>query len=157
MKKIKWTDLILFIVTAELVGVLSSLVSGGYTAFYTELVKPPLSPPGAVFPVVWAVLYALMGISAYIVFSSEKTDARKRALVIYTVQLLVNFSWSIIFFRFQALGLAAFTAIVLFILVAAMTAAFGKVKVSAAALNIPYLLWSLFAAYLAVGNWVLNR
>lgn len=157
MKKIKWTDLILFIVSAELVGVLSSLVSGGYSSFYTELLKPPLSPPGIVFPVVWGILYALMGISAYLIYNTEKTAQRKASLVIYTVQLLVNFSWSVIFFRFQALGIAAITAVVLFILVAAMVMNFRKVNLSASALNIPYLLWSLFASYLAIGNWVLNR
>ena len=157
MKKIKWTDLILFIVTAELVGVLSSLISGGYSAFYTDLEKPPLSPPGVVFPVVWAILYALMGISAYLVYHSEESMKRKEALVIYTIQLLVNFSWSIIFFRFEALGLAAAVAAILFILVASMVTAFRRVRPLAAALNIPYLLWSLFAAYLAAGNWVLNR
>ena len=97
MKKINRTDLLIFIVSAELAGAVSALLSGGFGSFYAELTKPPFSPPGWIFPVVWAVLYALMGISAYIVYSSE-SYSRKTALGVYIAQLAVNFSWSIIFF-----------------------------------------------------------
>jgi tryptophan-rich sensory protein len=78
-------------------------------------------------------------------------------LILYAVQLAVNFSWSIIFFRFQQLGAAAVTAVLLSILVAAMILSFRKIRTKAAVLDIPYLLWSLFASYLAIANWVLNK
>lgn len=155
MKKVKWTDLIISIVSAELVGAVSALISGGFGSFYAGLDLPPLSPPGWLFPVVWTVLYALMGISAYIICQSD--DRRmSSALVTYAAQLAVNFSWSIIFFRFKALSAAAVTAIILAVLVAVMIYMFGRIKKLAAMLNIPYLLWAVFAAYLAVGIALLN-
>ena len=156
MKKVKWSDLIIFIVSAELVGVVSALLSRGYSDFFDSLTKPPLSPPAALFPIVWAVLYALMGWSAYLIYSNEHDPNRSKALIIYAVQLAVNFSWSIIFFRFQNLGAAAFTAVLLSILVALMVIVFRKVNRKAALLNIPYLFWSLFASYLAIANFILN-
>ncbi|MBR1591757.1 MAG: tryptophan-rich sensory protein [Ruminococcus sp.] len=155
MKKIKWTELIISIVSAELVGALSALISGGYSEYYASLVQPPLAPPPMVFPVVWAILYAVMGFSAYLVYFSESPH-RKNALVIYIAQLVINFSWSIIFFRFKALMLAAAWAVLLAIAVAAMVIIFRKVNKLASLVNIPYLLWSIFAAYLAAGIYLLN-
>ncbi|MBR0140639.1 MAG: tryptophan-rich sensory protein, partial [Ruminococcus sp.] len=93
MKKIKWTELIISIVGTELVGALSALISGGYSEYYSQLVQPAFAPPSAVFPVVWAVLYAVMGFSAYLVYFSESPQ-RKNALIIYITQLFINFSWS---------------------------------------------------------------
>ncbi|MBR6386299.1 MAG: tryptophan-rich sensory protein [Ruminococcus sp.] len=155
MKKIKWTELIISIVGTELVGALSALISGGYSEYYSQLVQPAFAPPSAVFPVVWAVLYAVMGFSAYLVYFSESPQ-RKNALIIYITQLFINFSWSIVFFRFRALLPAAAVAVLLVIAVAAMIIIFGKVNKTASRVNIPYLLWSIFAAYLAVGFYVLN-
>ena len=157
MKKFKWTDLVIFIVSAELVGAVSALLSNGFTEFYRSLVQPPLSPPAILFPIVWTILYALMGWSAYLIYSEDDAPDRAKALILYAVQLAVNFSWSIIFFRFQQLGAAAVTAVLLSILVAAMILSFRKIRTKAAVLNIPYLLWSLFASYLAIANWVLNK
>ncbi len=155
MKKINRTDLLIFIVSAELAGAVSALLSGGFGSFYAELTKPPFSPPGWIFPVVWAVLYALMGISAYIVYSSE-SYSRKTALGVYIAQLAVNFSWSIIFFRFKLLNAAAVTAVMLAILVGIMIYCFGRIRKSAGLINIPYLLWSVYASYLAIGTALLN-
>lgn len=155
MKKIRWTELIISIVTAELVGALSALISGGYSEYYSQLIQPAFAPPSVVFPVVWAILYAVMGFSAYLVYFSE-SPYRRNALVIYAAQLLINFSWSIIFFRFKALMLAAAVAVLLVIAVAAMVIIFRKVNKIASWVNIPYLLWSIFAAYLAVGVYLLN-
>ena len=98
-----------------------------------------------------------MGWSAYLIYSEDDAPDRAKALILYAVQLAVNFSWSIIFFRFQQLGAAAVTAVLLSILVAAMILSFRKIRTKAAVLNIPYLLWSLFASYLAIANWVLNK
>lgn len=157
MKKINWSDLIIFIVSAELIGVVSALLSKDYSDFYISLISPPLSPPAVLFPIVWAILYALMGWSAYLVYQAQDDPKRSKAIILYAVQLAVNFSWSIIFFRFQQLGAAAFTAVLLSILVTAMILIFRKISIKAALLNIPYLLWSIFASYLAIANWILNK
>jgi len=158
MKKIRWTELIIFIVSAELTGAISALLAGSYKDFYSSLTQPPLAPPSAVFPVVWGILYALMGVSAYLVWNEpgDLSSLRSRALALYAVQLAVNFSWSIIFFRFGLLTAAAVTAVILAALVCLMVCSFSKVKRTAALLNVPYLLWSIFAAYLAIGTAVLN-
>lgn len=156
MKKIKWTDLIIFIVTAELVGAISALLSGQYKDFFTGLKQPPLAPPAVVFPIVWAILYAVMGIGAYLVYVSEDSGIRTFSLRVYIIQLAVNFVWSIIFFRFELLEFAAVTAVILAALVAVMVWAFYKTRRLAGIINLPYLAWCLFAAYLAIGNAVLN-
>lgn len=155
MKKVNLTELIISIVFAELTGALSALLAGGFAGLYTTFVQPPFSPPSWVFPVVWTILYALMGISAYMVYSSESYKA-KPALTVYLIQLAVNFLWSIIFFRFEWLTVAAVVAIILAILVALMIALFYRVDKKAAFLNIPYLLWTIFASYLAIGTALLN-
>lgn len=155
MKKIKWTELLIFVVSTELVGAVSALLAGSFGSFYSQIAQPPLSPPTWVFPVVWAILYGLMGISAYIVSESE-SPVRSPALGAYVIQLGVNFSWSIIFFRFRFLSIAAVAAVILAVLVAFMVYLFGKISKKAAYINIPYLVWTLFAAYLAIGTAVLN-
>lgn len=91
--KIKYTELLIFIVivSAELVGALSALITGDFASFFDRYVSPPLMPHSWLFPVVWAVLYALMGISAYLIYFSHGS-ADKRALWLYAAQLAVNFS-----------------------------------------------------------------
>ncbi len=127
-------------------GILSALFSGGM-AQYGPLNKPALSPPGFVFPLVWFVLYLLMGISSYIIYRSRHPE-REAALALYGIQLLVNFFWSILFFRFS-LYLPAFLWLILLIaLITAMIRRFCRIRPAAGYLQIPYLLWCLFAAYL---------
>ena len=157
MKKEKLTTLLIFVIGTELVGALSALLSGGnFSAFYESLNQPPFAPPGWLFPVMWAILYALMGISAYQIYDSDD-DRKSKALWIYFIQLAVNFSWSIVFFRFQSLLGAVIVIVILLILIALMMIAFGQIRKSAALLNIPYLLWVLFATYLTMGVYLLNR
>lgn len=100
--KIKYTELLIFIVSAELVGALSALITGDFDSFFDRYASPPLMPPSWLFHVVWAVLYALMGISAYLIYFSHGS-ADKRALWLYAAQLAVNFSWSIVFFKYEKL------------------------------------------------------
>lgn len=157
MKKWNWTEMLISVVLAELVGGLSALLAGNLSAFNKEIIQPPFSPPDAVFPVVWAILYAIMGISSYLIWREEVSVPRSRALIAYVLQLAVNFSWSILFFRFRAFTAAAIAAVVLAGLVAWMTVRFARVRHLAAWMNLPYLLWSCFAAYLAIGVRVLNR
>ena len=155
MKKFSFTELIISIVFAELVGAVSALLAGDFGSLYAEVQRPPLSPPAWVFPVVWAVLYALMGITSYMIYRSDSYRS-KSALTVYLIQLAVNFSWSIIFFRFQLLTLAAVVAVLLTVLVGIMICMFFIIRKKAGYLNIPYLLWMIFASYLAIGTMLLN-
>ncbi len=157
MKKHSIVDLLIYIVSAEAVGALSALFSGGFGDFFTKYEKPPLLPPSWLFPVVWTILYALMGISAYLISSSGEDDCSKsRALKLYWIQLAVNFSWSIVFFRFEALWAAVAVILLLLALIIAMILSFKKIRPSAAYINIPYLLWVTFASYLTIAIAIIN-
>ena len=148
----------LFIGLSEAAGLLSGLLSREGTALYSQMAdKPPLSPPGWVFPVVWTVLYALMGIRAAKIWAAPKSQARSRGLNLFISQLIVNFFWSPIFFNARAYGLAFFWLLLLWVLVLLMILEFRKVDKSAAVLQLPYLLWLTFAAYLSWAVWQLNR
>lgn len=155
MKKIKITELLIFIVATELVGALSGLLAGNSFSFYKELIKPPLSLPGWLFPVMWTILYALMGISAFIIYTTNAKEKRL-ALIIYGTQLFVNFIWSIVFFRLKMFGLSVAVILILLGLIIAMIIIFHRIRPSAAYLNIPYLLWIVFASYLNIGILLLN-
>ena len=147
-----------WILLAEAVGALSGWLTREGTQIYTQtIVKPPLSPPGWVFPVVWAILYALMGIGAARVYQAPVSKARSLGLNLFIIQLVVNFFWSPIFFNLQAFGFALLWLLLLWGLVLWMILAFRKVEPLAAKLQIPYLLWLTFAAYLNLGVWYLNR
>ena len=155
MKKPKKTELLIFIVATELVGALSGLLAGNSFSFYKELIKPPLSPPGWLFPVMWAILYALMGISGFYILSSISYELCA-AFFIYGSQVFVYFMWSIVFFRFKMLRLSVAVILTLLGLIIAMIIIFHRIRPSAAYLNIPYLLWILFASYLKIGKLLLN-
>ncbi len=158
MKKRKITELLIFIISAELTGALSALIAGDTSEFYSELVKPSLAPPGFLFPIVWTILYALMGISAFLIYETDAEESvKKNALLVYAIQLFVNFTWSIIFFRFEMPGLSSIVIVALFILVAVMISRFCKIRPAAAYINIPYLIWVGFASYLNIAIWLLNR
>lgn len=155
MKKINITELLIFIVSAELTGALSRLLSGNSFEFFEILTKPPFSPPGWIFPIVWFILYALMGFAAYLIYKSD-SKGRNSALVIYWAQLFLNFLWSIVFFRFNLTGLSVAVILALLVMVTFMILKFGKINTKAAAINIPYLLWLLYASYLNIGILLLN-
>ena len=156
-EKKPWRTCVGFIALAEAVGGLSALLSGcGMELYRDTLVKPPLSPPGIVFPIVWTILFALMGIGAARIWMRQPSLRRTRALELFAVQLGFNFSWSIIFFNFQQFGLALLWLVILWALIVWMILAFRRVDRPAALLQIPYLLWVSFAAYLNLGVWLLN-
>jgi len=156
MKKIDWIQLLTIILISELVGVLGSLLSGNPGVIYTSFVKPPLSPPGWLFGIIWPVLYLLMSIAAYIIYQTPQTLERKEATTIYWIQLFVNFLWPIVFFRFEWYWIAVGIIILLDILVSITALRFYKINKAAGYLIIPYLLWILFATYLNIGIAVLN-
>lgn len=142
------------------------LIVGGVSAFLTQngmevfatINKPPLSPPAWLFPIVWTILYILMGISSYlIVTSGEDENVISGAIRIYGYQLAVNFLWPTFFFNFGWYGFSFFWLVLLWILVFFMIWRFKDISKIAAYLNIPYLIWLTFAGYLNLGIWFLNR
>lgn len=158
MNKGNWKIYAFWIGLSEAVGLLSGYLTRAGTQAYAEMLqKPPLSPPGWVFPVVWTVLYALMGISAARIYLTPPSQARSRGLNLFAIQLAVNFLWSPIFFNATAYGFALLWLLLLWVLVLLMLLQFRKVDKAAARLQIPYLLWLTFAAYLNYGVWQLNR
>lgn len=136
------------------VGAFSALFSGNMSV-YANLNKPSLAPPGIIFPIVWIILYVLMGISSYIVWESDSAD-KWNALRIYALQLFFNFFWSIFFFRFKLYLFSFFWLVAMIILIILMIYKFYKIKPLAAYLQIPYLIWCLFAAYLNFMIYSLN-
>lgn len=157
MKK-NWKTYALWIVIAEAAGALAGLLTREGTKLYSATIaKPPLSPPAVVFPIVWGILYALMGVSAARVFLAPPSVLRARGLRLFWLQLAFNFVWSILFFNLQAFGPAFVWLAVLWALILLMTLAFGRVDRTAALLQIPYLAWVAFAGYLNAGVWLLNR
>ena len=139
-----------------LTGIVATLITKDGMEGYKMLAKPEISPPSIVFPIVWTILYALMGISAARIWLSEESPERSRGLNLFIAQLIVNFFWSLIFFNLQAFGFALLWLILLWILVAWMILTFAKTDKLAAWLQVPYLLWLTFAAYLNAGVWILN-
>lgn len=146
-----------WIIFSEGVGILSGWLSRGGIELYNETVtKPPLSPPAIIFPVVWTVLFLLMGLGAARVYLSPPSVARSKSLVLFFVQLLVNFSWSLIFFNLHAFDFAFFWLLLLWILAVWMTVSFSNADRTAAWLQLPYIVWLTFAACLNAGVWALN-
>ena len=158
MQKRNWKPYVFFVLLTEAVGALSGFLTREGTELYkTAIIKPPLSPPGAVFPIVWTILFALMGIGAARIWMASPSNARTRSLVLFAVQLVFNFFWSIIFFNLQNYGFALVWLIALWVLILAMCLSYREVDRLAAWLQIPYFLWVTFAAYLNLGVWILNR
>lgn len=157
MKIRAWKQYAFWILFTEAVGGLSGWLTRNGTELYkTAVEKPPLSPPGIVFPIVWTVLFALMGIGAARIDMAPDSRIRSKSLLLFLIQLVFNFFWSIIFFNLQRFGFALVWLIVLWILILWMTLSFRKIDRLAAWLQIPYLIWVAFAAYLNLGVWALN-
>jgi len=156
--KQNWKTYALWIAIAEAVGALAGFLTREGTKTYAATVaKPPLSPPAIVFPIVWGILYALMGVGAARVSLTPVSALRTRGLRLFLLQLAFNFVWSILFFNLRAFGLAFVWLVILWALILLMTLTFGKVDRVAALLQIPYLVWAAFAGYLNAGVWLLNR
>ena len=137
------------------VGGLSAFASGSFSEQYAVVNKPPLSPPGWIFPVVWTLLYLAMGYASYLVMTVGGRDA-KDALTVYYVQLALNFLWPILFFRFRLYTFAIFELILLIAAVTVMVIRFSHIEERAGYLTLPYLIWLCFALYLNIGVAVLN-
>lgn len=152
---IKWKPLIISILIPLGVGALSGYLTQNSTEIFNNLNKPPLSPPSIVFPIVWTILFFLMGISSYIIYISH-SPKKDNALKIYGLQLAVNFFWSIIFFNLEAYLFAFIWLLFLWVLIIIMIVKFYHINKCAGLLQIPYLLWVTFAGYLNLAIVLLN-
>jgi len=158
MQKSKWKTYVFWIVLTELVGALAGFLSREGTELYqASVLKPALTPPGWIFPVVWGILYLLMGIAAARIALLQESGAQRAALRVYGLQLAVNFIWPLLFFNLQAFGAAFLWLVLLFALIVWMILSFRELDKAAAWLLLPYLLWTAFAGYLSYGVWMLNR
>ncbi len=157
MRNVNWKKLIYWILITEGVGVVTGLLSMNGVEYYNMAVtQPPFSPPKWLFPLVWGILYALMGISAYLISETATSAKRSQGLNLMVAQLIVNFFWPLFFFNVRAYGFSLAWLILLWVLVAWMIFTFKKVSPMAAYLQIPYLLWLSFAIYLNAGVLYLN-
>lgn len=138
------------------VGGLSALLTNMGMDSYKAAEKPPLTPPDIVFPIVWTILFTLMAISAARVWLTDNSRLRNHGMIVYFIQLFFNFFWSVLFFNFAAYGLAFLWIIGLWILIIIMTVKFYQADKIAGLLQVPYLLWVTFAAYLNFMVYQLN-
>lgn len=140
-----------------LIGGLSALITSGNMDIFSSIVRPPLSPPSWVFPVVWSILYFLMGVSLYLVWNSDASEnERRRAFLLFIIQLFLNFIWSPIFFNKQWFLFAFVVLVFLWVVTLLMIISFYKISKPAGLLQIPYLLWLTFAGYLNFAIYLLN-
>ena len=140
------------------VGLLSAFFTKDNMSLYSEIVTPPLAPPGWLFPIVWTLLYTLMGVSSALVYMNRMVnpEAARAGLTHYAISLIVNFAWSIIFFNVRAFTLALVWLALLLYLIIRTIISYHKVSPAAAYLQIPYALWVAFAGYLNFGIVILN-
>lgn len=140
-----------------LVGVVATFISGGGMKTFESMNKPPFAPPAWVFPVVWTILYIFMGISSYwIMTSGAKEEEIYKAMSLYWYQLAVNFLWPTFFFNFGWYLFSFLWLVLLWVLVLAMILRFWRIDRRAAWINVPYLIWLVFAGYLNAGIWWLS-
>ncbi len=150
---------VISIVIALGVGGLSALLTSGNMDIYSRIEQPPLAPPAILFPIVWTILYVLMGISAAMIYEQKdkKPEEVRSALIVYAVSLFFNFFWSIIFFNMQAYLFAFIWLVALWALILLTIIKYHQINPLAAYLQIPYLVWVTFAGYLNLAIYILNR
>ena len=149
--------LFLCIALPLLVGITAGLLTRDSMSAFSMLNKPPLAPPGILFPIVWTILYTLMGIASYLVLSSGKNQEDvTTALIVYLLQLAINFFWPIFFFNLEWYLFAFFWLILLWVLIRKTIQLFYPLSKTASYLMIPYLVWVTFAGYLNLGIYLLN-
>lgn len=154
--KIEWKKLIISILIPLAVGGLSALLTRESMQTFDSITKPPLSPTPWLFPVVWTILFILMGIASYLIATSNKPFRSKTALTVYAIQLVFNFFWSIIFFNLEMYLFAFIWLVVLWALIILTAVLFYRISKPAGYLMIPYILWVTFAGYLNFAIFLLN-
>ena len=155
--KIDWKKLVIAVAIPLAIGGLAALLTAGSMEQFDKLKQPFLSPPAWLFPVAWTILYTLMGIASYRIWTAVTTyEKRKQALFAYGAQLFFNFVWSIIFFNLQEYFFAFVWLVGLWLLIYVTWAQFKQIDRVAGWLLIPYLAWVGFAGYLNLGIAILN-
>lgn len=157
-----WNKIRTYVISVTIalgVGGLSALLTSGNMDIYSRIEQPPLAPPPILFPIVWTILYVLMGISAAMIYEEKdrKPDEVRNALTVYGISLFFNFFWSIIFFNMQAYLFAFIWLVVLWALILLTIIKYYRIRPIAAYLQIPYLLWVTFAGYLNFAIYILNK
>lgn len=149
--------LILLIILIEGLGYLSSVIGGITGEIYNTFIKPSFFPPKWIFVFVWIILYFLMALSLYrILLIGEQGENTGRGITLFLTQLILNFLWSLIFFKFKLTGLAFIELLVLIIFIALTSLEFFQIDKTAGCIMVPYLLWAIFAAVLNFSIWCLN-
>jgi benzodiazapine receptor len=138
-------------------GIAGMFTSEAIPGWYASLIQPSFNPPNWVFGPVWTTLYIILGISLFLIWKLPASKQRNQAILIFLVQLLLNFCWSFFFFYFKMIGLALIDIVALWIIIVVMLVQFYKMKPVAAYINIPYLLWVTFATALNLAYFFLNR
>lgn len=151
----KWMSLIWSLLISLGVGGLSSLLTRNAGEVYETLLLPAWAPPAEVFPAVWTMLFILMAVSAWLIWRSD-SPGRRRALLVYGVQLAVNFVWPLLFFRGRWLLVSFLWLMLLWVLILVMLGAFWRVRPAASLLQLPYFVWVTFAAVLSFSVWSLE-
>ncbi|MBR5534733.1 MAG: tryptophan-rich sensory protein [Ruminiclostridium sp.] len=155
--RVNWKTLAIALAIPLAVGGVSALVTRGAMEDFSRLNQPPLSPPGWLFPIVWTVLFLLMGLASYLVVTGNAPDGvTRRALTVYGIQLGVNFLWSILFFNLQWYLFSFFWLVLLWGLILVTMILFFPIRKPAGWLMVPYILWVTFAGYLNFGIYFLN-
>lgn len=152
--KIQWKKLILCILFPLAIGGLAGFLTRNSMETFQSINKPALSPPGWLFPVAWTILYILMGIASYLVFTSEKSN--KTAISVYGIQLVFNFLWPIFFFNLESFLFSFIWLVILWIIILTTMVLFYRIFKAAGYLLLPYLLWVTFAGYLNLYIYLLN-
>lgn len=151
----KYFRLLLFIIGSELVGILGSVFTiNSIPTWYVTLNKPFFSPPNWLFGPVWTILYALIGISAFLIYESKKNN--RKALKVFAIQMALNFIWTPMFFGLKDLSLAFVVIVAMWYYIFLTIKAFAKINKTASYLLYPYLAWVSFASLLNFSIWILN-
>ena len=152
----EWKTAALGAIVTLLVGLISSIITGGFDA-YGELIRPPFSPPSAVFPIVWTILYTIIGASAALLSKSMcQSSDKDKATLLYVTMLLFNFLWSPLFFGLEAYYAAIVDLVIIIVLTAVMLPYYRKCFVPGLFAMAAYLVWLIYALYLNIGTTLLN-
>jgi len=158
MNKSKLIKLVISIILPLGIGAVAGIfTSDAIPGWYETLNKPSFNPPNRLFGPVWTILYIIMGISLYLIWKQSPGKERNRAILVFLIQLFLNFCWSFLFFYYHQIGLAMVEIILLWFSILYMMVLFYKIKPLAAYINIPYLLWVTFASILNAAYFFLNR
>lgn len=155
MTKTKLKTLALNLLVSVGTGIIAGLLSMGAKEYYASLNMPKFAPPAIVFPIIWNILYVLMGISSYWVIEGD-SNLKKNAIIIYTLTLILNILWPVLFFRAHLLLPTVYCILILWMAVIIMTFIFYKADKRAGLLQIPYILWLTFAAILNISIFFMN-